>query len=100
LSFQNFGFAVLGCQVCVDFFLIGIVIGKSRMNLRQLQVPAESLYDLFRNLTHVVPLSNPPNRNTRLGDARSAAANRGAPRDQATYLGYGCHASTPPIGCH
>jgi hypothetical protein len=91
LSFENLGLAVLGCQVRVDFFLIGIVIGKSRMNLRQRQVTAERLYDLFRNLTHVVPLSNPPNRNTRPSDARSAAANLGASRDQATYLGYGCH---------
>ena len=61
LSFQNLGLAVLGCQVCVDFPLVGIVVGKSRMNLRQRQVTSERLYDLFRNLTHVVPLSDPAN---------------------------------------
>jgi hypothetical protein len=57
------------------------------MNLRQRQVTAERLYDLFRNPTHVVPLGNPPNRNTRPGDARPAAANLGASRDRATYPG-------------
>ena len=91
LSFQNLGLAVLGCQVCVDFPLVGIVIGKSRMNLRQRQVISERLYDLFRNLTHVVPLGDPANRDTRPGNARPAAANVGTSGDQAAYLGDSCH---------
>ena len=91
LSFQKFGLAVLGCQVCVDFPLVGIVVGKSRMNLRQRQVPPERLYDLFRNLAHIVPLSDPANRDTRPGNARPTAANIGTSRDQAAYLGDGCH---------
>ena len=61
LPFQSLGLAVLGFQVCVDFRLIGVVVGKSRMNLRQRQVTSERLYDLFRNQAHVVPLSNPAN---------------------------------------
>ena len=61
LSFQNLRLAVLGFQVCVDFRLVCVVVGKSRMNLRQRQVTSERLYDLFRNLTHVVPLSDPAN---------------------------------------
>ena len=92
LSFQNLGLAVLGCQVCVDFLLVGEVAGKSRMNLRQRQVTSERLHDLFRNLTHVVPLSDPANGDTRPGNARPPAANVRASRDQATYLGDGCHA--------
>ena len=91
LSFQNLGLAVLGCQVCVDFLLVGVVVGKRRVNLRQRQVTSERLYDLFWNQAHVVPLSDPPNRNARPGDARPAAANLGASRDQAAYLGDGCH---------
>jgi hypothetical protein len=31
------------------------------MNLRQRQLASECLYNLFRNLTHVVPLSDPAN---------------------------------------
>jgi hypothetical protein len=81
LSFQNLGLAILGCQVCVDFLLVGVIVGKGRMNLRQRQVTSERLHDLFRNLTHVVPLSDPPNRNTCSGNARPAAANLSAPRD-------------------
>jgi hypothetical protein len=91
LSFQNLSLAVLGCQVCVDFLLVGIVVGKSRMNLRQRQVTSERLYDLFWSLTHVVPLSDSMNGDTCPGNARPAAANLGAPRDQAAYLGDGCH---------
>src|ERR1017187_6003917 len=54
LSFQNLGLAVLGCQVCVDFLLVGVVVGKRRVNLRQRQVTSERLYDLFWNQAHVV----------------------------------------------
>ena len=81
LSFQNIGLAILGCQVCVDFSLVGVVVGKSRMNLRKRQVTSERLYDLFRNLTHVVPLNDPANGDTCPGDARPPAANLGTSRD-------------------
>lgn len=61
LPFQSVSLAVLRLQVCVDLRLVGIVVGKCRMNLRQRQLASECLYNLFRNLTHVVPLSDPAN---------------------------------------
>ena len=91
LSLESFNLAVLGFQVCVNSRLVGVIVGKSRMYLRQRQVACERLYDLFRNQAHVVPLSDPANRNTRPGNARPAAANLGAPGDQAAYLSDGSH---------
>ena len=91
LSFQNLDLAVLGRQVGVDFLLVGVIVGKSRVNLRQRQMTSERLYDLFWNLTHVVPLSDPANGDTRPGNTGPASANLGASRDQATYLRHGCH---------
>jgi hypothetical protein len=91
LSFEGLSLAVLGFQVCVNSRLVGVIVCKSRMYLRQRQVTSERLYDLFRNLTHVVPLSNSSDRDTRSGDTRPSTANIGAPRDQAAYLGDGCH---------
>ena len=88
---ETLSLAVLGFQFCVNSRLVGVIAGKSRMYLRQRQVTSERLYDLFWNQAHVVPLSDPPNRNTCPGDARPAAANLGASRDQAAYLGDGCH---------
>jgi len=64
--------------------------GKGRMNLRQRQVP-KFPRDFFRNQTHVVPLSDSANRDTRPGNARPPTANVRASRDQTTYLGHGCH---------
>jgi len=61
LPFQNLGLALLGCQVCVNFLLVGVVVGKRCVNLRQRQVTSERLYDFFWNLTHVVPLNDPAN---------------------------------------
>ena len=80
-SFQSLSLAVLGFQVCVNSRLVGVIVGKSRMYLRQRQVASKRLHDLFRNLTHVVPLSNPPDRDTRSGNARPAAAYVGTSRD-------------------
>jgi hypothetical protein len=37
-----------------------MVVGESRMNLRQQQV-AKLPHDFFRNQAHVVPLSDPAN---------------------------------------
>lgn len=90
-SLKSLGLAVLGFQVGVNSRLVGVIVGKSRMYLRQRQVPSERLYDFFRNQAHVVPLSNPANRDTRRGNARPAAANIGTPGDQAAYFGDGCH---------
>lgn len=61
LSFQNLSFAVLCCQVYVDFFLVGVVVGESCMNLRKRQVTSERLHDFFRNLARVMPLSDSAN---------------------------------------
>jgi hypothetical protein len=90
-------------QVRIDFRLIGVVIGKGRMNLRQRQM-AELPDDFFWNQTHVVPLSDPANGDSSPGNARPPAANVGTPRDQASYLGHSCHRlqvyrldNTPPI---
>ena len=77
LSFERLGLAVLGFQVCVNSRLIGVIVSKSGMYLGQRQVTSERLYDLFRSQAHVVPLSDPPNRDTRSGYTRSAPANVG-----------------------
>lgn len=50
----------LSLDVCVDLGLVGVVVGKRRMNLRQRKV-AKLSYDLFRNQAHAVPLRNPAN---------------------------------------
>ena len=91
LRFEGLCLPRLGFQVPVDLRLVGVIVGKSRMNLRQRQVTSERLYHLFRNLTHVVPLSDPTNCDTRPGNARPTAANVGTSRDQATYLADGRH---------
>ena len=61
LFFEGLCLPHLRFQVCFDLRQVGVVAGKSRMNLRQRQVTSERLYDLFRNLTHVVPLNDPAN---------------------------------------
>ena len=91
LPFQNFSLAVLSCQVCIELLLVGIIVCESRMNLRQRQVTSERLYNLFRNLTHVMPLSDPANGNSCPGYTRPPAAYVGASRDQAAYLGHRRH---------
>jgi hypothetical protein len=53
--FAGFRFPRLGFQVSVDFPPIGVVVGESRMNLRQRQV-AKLPRDFFRNQALVVPL--------------------------------------------
>jgi hypothetical protein len=90
LLFEGLGFLRLSFQVRVDLRLVGVVVGKGRMNLRQRQVP-EFPSDLFRYQTHVVPLSDSADRDARTGNARPPAANLRASRDQATYLDHGCH---------
>lgn len=77
-------------QVAVDFRLVGVVVGKGRMNLSQRKM-AELPSDLFRNQAHVVPLSDPTNGNSCPGNARPPAANVRSPGDQAADLGYGSH---------
>lgn len=91
LLFEGLGLLRLGFQVRVDFRLVGMVVSEGRMNLRQRQV-AELPHDLLRNQTHVVPLGDSANGDARPGNARPPAANVRASRDQATYLGHGCHA--------
>jgi hypothetical protein len=90
LFFESPCLAVLGFQVCVNFRLVGEVISESRMYLRQRQV-TKFPDDFFWNEAHVMPLSDPANGNTRPGNARPAAANLGTARDEAAYLGHGCH---------
>ncbi len=90
LFFEGLYLPHLGFQVRVNFPLVGMVVGESRMNLRQQQV-AKLPHDFFRNQPHVVPLSDPSNRNTRPCDARPAAANLGTSSDQAACLGNGRH---------
>src|ERR1017187_6161033 len=67
-----------------------MVVSQSSMNLRQRQV-AELPRDFLGNQAQVVPLSDPANRYARSGDARPTATNFGAPGDQASYFGEGCH---------
>jgi hypothetical protein len=57
-----------------------VVVGKGGMNLRQRQV-TKLPRDLLRNQTHVVPLSDPANGDTRPGNTRPTAANLGTSRD-------------------
>jgi hypothetical protein len=90
MCFEGVSLPRLGFQVCVDLHLVGMVVSQSRMDLRQRQV-AKLPHDLFWNQAHIVPLSDPPNRNARSGNARPAAANLGTSRDQAAYLNDSCH---------
>ena len=60
VSLESLRFACFGFDVFVDFCLVGVVIGKGRMHLRQREVP-EFPRDFFRNQTHVVPLSDAAN---------------------------------------
>ena len=48
---EDFRFPRLGFQVSVDFPPIGVVVGESRMNLRQRQV-AKLPRDFFGNQAH------------------------------------------------
>lgn len=60
LFFESLSFPRFGFQVSVDFPPIGVVVGESRMNLRQRQV-AKPPRDFLGNQAHVVPLSDPAN---------------------------------------
>jgi len=88
--FEGLGFLRFRFQVRVDLRSVGVVVGKGRMNLSQRQV-SEFPGNLFRYQTHVVPLSDSADRDARPGNAWPPAANVMASRDQATYLGHGCH---------
>ena len=88
--FEGLSLLRLGVQVRVAFRLVGMVVSEGRVNLRQRQA-AKLPRDFLRNQTHVVPLSDPPNGDTRPGNARPPAANVRASRDQATDLGHGSH---------
>ena len=90
LFFENLCCSRLRLQVRVDLRLVGVVVGESRMNLRQRQV-AKLPHDFLWNQAHGVPLSDPANRDTRPGNARPATANVRTSRDQAAYLGHRCH---------
>ena len=57
---ESLCFPRLEFQVCVNLPLVGVVVGQSRMDLRQRQV-AKLPHDFFRNQAHVVPLSDPAN---------------------------------------
>jgi len=60
LLFKGRCLARFGFEVCVDLCLVGVVVGKGRMNLRQREV-SEFPGNLLRNQTHVVPLSDAAN---------------------------------------
>jgi hypothetical protein len=57
-----------------------VVVGKGRMHLRQRKVP-EFPHDFFWNQTHVMPLSDSSNRDSRSGNTRPAAAYIGTSGD-------------------
>jgi len=86
LLFEFFCLACLGFQIRVDLRLVGVVVGKGGMNLRQRQV-TKLPHNLFRYQVHVVPLSDPANGDTCPGDARPPATNVGAPGDRPS-VGY------------
>src|SRR5271157_1265942 len=88
LLFEGLGLARLGVQVGVDFRLVGVVVSESSVDLRQRQV-AKLPHDLLWNQTHVVPLGDSANGDTRSGNTRPPAANVRASRDQASYLDHG-----------
>ena len=60
LLFEGLCLSHLGFKVCVDLPLVGVVVSKSCMNLRQRQV-AKLSRDFFWNQAPVVPLSDPAN---------------------------------------
>jgi len=60
LLFEGLYLSRLGFEVGVDFCLVGVVVSKSCMNLRQRQV-AKLSRDFFWNQAPVVPLSDPAN---------------------------------------
>jgi len=60
LLFEGLCLPRLGFQVCVDLRLVGVVVSKGRMNLRQRKV-AKLTQDLFWNQARVVPLSDATN---------------------------------------
>ena len=64
LPFQSLGLAVVGFQVRVDFRLVRVVVGQSRVHLRQRQAPSERLDDLIRDLAHIVPSGDAAHGNT------------------------------------
>ena len=80
LLFEGLCLPRFSFQVSVYLCLVGVVVGKGRMHLRQREVP-EFSRDFFRNQTHVVPLRDSANRDTRSGNARPAAPNIGTSRD-------------------
>jgi len=90
LLFERFRLAILGFKIGIDLDFVCIVIGKCSMNLGQRKV-TEIPYDLFRNKAHIVPYSNPANRDTCTGNARPPAPDLRAARNQATNLGCSCH---------
>jgi hypothetical protein len=90
LLFERFRLAVFGFKIGIDLSFVCIVVGKRSMNLGERQV-TEIPYDLFGNHAHVMPLSNPANRDTCTGNARPTAPDLRAAGNQATNLGDGWH---------
>jgi len=80
LPFESIRLLFLGFQIGVDLRLVGVIVGKGRVNLCQREV-AELPYDLFRNRAHVVPLSYPANGDPGAGNARPPASNVRVSRD-------------------
>jgi hypothetical protein len=60
LLFEGLCLSRFSFEVSVDLCLVGVVVGKGRMNLRQREVP-EFPRDFLWNQTHVVPLSDSAN---------------------------------------
>ena len=79
-----------GAQVRVNLRLVGVVVGKGRVHLRQRQM-ANLSGDLFRNETHIVPLRDAANRDARPRNTGPTAANFGPSGDQAANLGHSRH---------
>jgi hypothetical protein len=88
LLFQSFRLSHFGFQVRVDLRLIGVIISEGRMYLRQRQM-ADLPQDLLGNQAHVVPLSDPADRDTGPRNAGSPSTNIGVARDQAAHLRHG-----------
>ncbi len=80
LPFEGLRLPRFSFEVSVDLCLVGVVVGKGRMHLRQRKVP-EFPHDFFWNQTHVMPLSDSSNRDSRSGNTRPAAAYIGTSGD-------------------
>lgn len=85
-----FGRAFFGLQIGIDLSLVGVVTGKSGMNLRQRQV-TKIIHDFFRNVAHIVPNRDAAHRDSRTGNTGPSAPDLRPPGDQAANIESSCH---------